>query len=84
METGRLTSKGQITIPKRIREYLSIQKNTEIVFLPVEEGKVLITAKRVSTESLFGSLKHRRLAKTVSIDEMNSAIQNRRRKRGYK
>jgi len=84
METGRLTSKGQITIPKKIREFLSIQKNGEIVFLPVEEGKVLITAKQVSVESLFGSLKHRRLMSTVSINKINSVIQKRRSQRGYK
>lgn len=37
----RVTSKGQVTIPKEIREKLGIRPGDEIVFEPAEEGYVL-------------------------------------------
>jgi AbrB family looped-hinge helix DNA binding protein len=84
MITGTITSKGQITIPKKIREFLKVGNSDEIVFIPIEEGKVMITNKRVPPTALFGMLKHRKLSKTVSIEEMNSAIKERRQERGLR
>lgn len=37
----RVTSKGQVTIPKEIREELGIRPGDEITFEPAEEGYVL-------------------------------------------
>ena len=37
----RVTSKGQVTIPKGIREELDIRPGDEITFEPSEEGYVL-------------------------------------------
>lgn len=38
---ARITSKGQVTIPKEIREELGIRPGDEITFEPTEEGYVL-------------------------------------------
>ena len=84
METGTLSSKGQITIPKKIREYLNIQTSEKILFIPVEDGKVLITAEQKSATSIFGILKHRRKERPVSAKQMEDAIQKRRLKRAHK
>jgi AbrB family looped-hinge helix DNA binding protein len=37
-----VTSKGQVTIPKKVRDYLGIRKGT-IVEFRLEDGKVVLT-----------------------------------------
>jgi antitoxin PrlF len=82
MITSKVTSKGQITIPKKIRELLDIDKAHQVVFLPLEKGKVLMTNKRNPARNLFGMLSHRKLTTTVSVEEMNAAIRKRKESRG--
>jgi AbrB family looped-hinge helix DNA binding protein len=81
MIASKLTQKGQVTIPKKIREFLNIGTSDKIVFLPLEEGRVLVTTERRSSEALFGMLKHRRKEKAASIQEMETAILENRQKR---
>jgi AbrB family looped-hinge helix DNA binding protein len=81
MIIGTVSSKGQITIPKKIREFLDVETSDKLVFTPLENGKVLIASKRNPGSSLFGMLKHRRLSKPVSLKEMDFVIQMRRTKR---
>ena len=81
MITGTISSKGQITIPKEIRELLKTEISDKIVFIPLENGKVMITTKRNPATALFGMLKHKRPRKPVSFGKMESAIQERRAKR---
>ena len=81
MITGTMSSKGQITIPKKIRELLRAETSDKIVFIPIEDGKVMITIKQNPATSLFGMLKHRRPARPVSLEKMEAAIQKRRAKR---
>ncbi len=82
MITGTISSKGQITIPKKIREMLKVGSYDKIVFIPLEEGKVLITSKQNPAALLFGMLKHRSSARPVSLEKMDSVIRKRRAKRG--
>ncbi|MBR9985706.1 MAG: AbrB/MazE/SpoVT family DNA-binding domain-containing protein [Desulfosarcina sp.] len=82
MEAGTLSSKGQITIPKKIREFLHIQTSEKLVFIPLEEGKVLLTTEQKSASSIFGILKHRSRETPVSLEQMDRAIQKRRIERG--
>jgi antitoxin PrlF len=84
METGTLSSKGQITIPKKVREFLNIQTSEKIIFIPLEEGKVLITTEQKSATSIFGILKHRKKKQPISTEQMENAIRQRRLKRTVK
>jgi len=84
MITSTVTSKGQITIPKEIREYLTVKPSDKIIFVPLEDGKVLITGKHNPVSDLFGMLKHRKKEKTVSLHEIESAIQKKRLERALK
>ena len=84
METGTLSSKGQITIPKKIREFLHLKTSEKLIFIPLEEGKVLITTDQKPANSLFGFLKHRKSIQPASFEQMEHAIHKRRLKRGIK
>ncbi len=82
MLTSTVTSKGQVTIPKAIREFLKVEKYDKIVFIPLEDGKVMITTKQAPASGLFGMLKHRQPKKPVSAEDMDAAIDKRRAERG--
>ena len=82
MIIGTISSKGQVTVPKKIREFLQVGTYDKIVFIPLEDGNVLITGKRNPARALFGMLKHRSFKQPVSIEQMNNAIIQRRVKRG--
>jgi AbrB family looped-hinge helix DNA binding protein len=75
MSTSTVTSKGQITIPARVREALHVGTGDRVEFVEVAAGRYeLIAATRSVTElkGMFGKPK-----KTVSIDAMNAAIKTR-------
>jgi antitoxin PrlF len=59
MITAKVTSKGQITLPKKIRERLGVHPGEELGF---EEKDNLIVISKVVTKSPFdkwvGTLKH--------------------------
>ena len=81
MLKSAITSKGQVTIPKKIREFLKVKTSDKIIFTPIEDGQVLITTRQIPASALFGMLKHRRPARPVSLKEMDSAIRKRRAER---
>ena len=70
MESTSVTSKGQVTIPKPIRQQLGIRKGSKIVFKIVNdhiELKVQSTPVQISSEG-FGMLKTRHAAAPVDLD----------------
>jgi AbrB family looped-hinge helix DNA binding protein len=42
MEVSRISSKGQVTIPKSIREILKLKEGDRVAFIQ-EQGKIVIT-----------------------------------------
>ncbi len=56
MASGTLTSKGQTTIPKEIRDGLGLQPRDEIHYTLLPDGTVIMRAKRRSIASLYGAL----------------------------
>lgn len=52
-----LTSKGQTTIPKDIRDSLGIKSGDRMTFTLMPDGTVLLRVKNKSIMSLAGSLK---------------------------
>jgi antitoxin PrlF len=52
-----VTSKGQVTIPKRIRDYLGIEPGSEVNFRRAEDGHIIIErADGVRQPSRFAKL----------------------------
>jgi AbrB family looped-hinge helix DNA binding protein len=72
MAKATLTSKGQITIPKEIREHLGVDAGDRLNFEPRSGGDVLVQAETVDLRSLRGALKRR--GKRVSLSAMAEAI----------
>ncbi len=67
---SKMTSKGQITIPKSIRDLLHLLKGDEVVLVPTEKGVIL---KR-ETASLRGIWKDELTEKEINdgIKEIRS------------
>ena len=82
MITSTMTSKGQITVPKKIREFLGVGDSDKLSFTPLKDGNVLLSVEQPSARILFGMLSNRKHQKPVSIAEMEAAIAKRRRQRG--
>ena len=82
MITSTISNKGQITVPKEIRNFLQARSSDKIVFIPQEDGNVLIKVVEKSASTLFGMLKHRKLERPVALKDMESDIRERRARRG--
>lgn len=53
----KITSKGQVTIPKRIRDHLGLKPGSQVEFTVVSEGKIgLVTAEK-RAKSRFGAIR---------------------------
>lgn len=73
MVQARLTKKGQVTIPKTIRDYLHIDTGSKIDFVIDENGDVKVIPLNVAAENLSGIL-HRQGMPVASLEDMEQAI----------
>jgi AbrB family looped-hinge helix DNA binding protein len=86
METTRLSTKGQIVLPKNIRASRSWGPGTEFTVEETREGILLRAARpfpETDLEEVAGCLRTKRKAKTVA--QMQTAVEReviRRRDRG--
>jgi antitoxin PrlF len=80
LATATLTSKGQLTIPKQIRNALAIDAGDKVEFVELEGGQFAIIAATRSVKELKGLFQQRR-GKPVSIEQMNAAIAKRASRR---
>jgi len=74
MSIATITSKGQTTIPKEIRDKLNLRPGDRINFIIEADGKVYIQPLNIQVEELSGIL-HKPGREPVSIEEMNEAIE---------
>lgn len=74
MPFSKLTSKGQTTIPKSVRDALNLKPGDRIEFTIIGENRVQLSAKNKSIADLAGIL-YDPDRKPVSIEEMNDAIE---------
>lgn len=73
MPTSTLTSKGQATIPKQIREALRLQPGDRVEFI-LEEDRVVLRRAGADLTDLDGLL-DRSDDEPVSIEAMNKAVE---------
>lgn len=72
MPTATVTSKGQITIPKEVREALGVAAGDRVEFVAQEKGVYKVVAATRDVRHLKGLVP--KPAKPVSIEAMNRAV----------
>jgi AbrB family looped-hinge helix DNA binding protein len=78
MAASTLTSKGQITIPKEVRERLGLKEGDRLVFRFDERGHLLLRPEAQSPLGrLPGLLQHLAKDRPVTIEEMKEAVKRR-------
>ena len=73
MATATITSKGQITIPRAVREVLELHEGDRLEFIVESDGTLRVRPLKGSVRDLFGLLE-REGAAPVSIAEMSDGI----------
>ena len=53
----KMTTKGQVTIPKRVRDYLGLKPGSNVDFELAAEGRVVLTVDRKAPQSRFARLR---------------------------
>lgn len=80
MPTATLTTKGQITLPKEVRERLHLGSGDRVNFIIESDGRVILQPATVRVTELKGLL-HRKGQRPVSVEEMNEAVMRRASRR---
>lgn len=73
MLTSAITSKGQVTIPKAIRDLLHLSPGDKISFIISDDGDTIIRPLSKSVSEVFGILSFK-TDKKVSIEEMDEKL----------
>ena len=73
MPASTLTSKGQITIPREVRDRLHLKTGSRVDFIVEASGQVVLKPLDRNFRSIRGIVRFRR-KRPVSIKEMNEAI----------
>jgi antitoxin PrlF len=68
-----ITSKGQVTVPKDIRERYNITPGTQLDFKPNDDGTFSVRPLKRSALSIAGVLK-RAKQQPVTVEQMNQAV----------
>ncbi len=72
MHVSTITSKGQTTIPKEVRVFLSLKANDKIVFIP--DGKrIFLSPINGTILDLAGSVKHGG-RKPISFSKLRESV----------
>lgn len=76
MALATLTSKGQITIPKAVRDSLHLHAGEKIEFVITKNNEMLLRPVTKKVDDVFGRL-HKPGRKPVSIEEMDAGIRQK-------
>ena len=77
MIQSTVTSKGQITIPKSIRELLHLFSGDKVEFVFNEMNEVVLKPVTKKSSDVFACLSQYQKKSPVSLDEMNEGIKQR-------
>ena len=72
MSRSTITGKGQITLPKVVREALGVSYGDRVAFHISEDGTVTLEAETVDLRSLRGAIKP--AVRGVTLEDMDEAI----------
>lgn len=72
MSMSTITSKGQTTIPKDIRDCLGLQPQDQIQFTLIADETVILRVKKRSIMELYGLLQTPEEKKPIPVEDMKS------------
>ncbi len=72
MMEATVTSKGQITLPKNLRDTMHLKTGDKLVFEMLKDGACLVRPKTLDVRVLKGCLSYEGAPKT--LDDMERAI----------
>ena len=73
MALSTITSKGQVTIPIRIREELQLEPGMKLDFVVLGDDCMEVRPKRTTLEDLFGSVSCE--GKHLALEDMKTIIE---------
>jgi AbrB family looped-hinge helix DNA binding protein len=76
MTQATLTTKGQVTVPKAIREQLHLRAGDRIDFIVNESGEAVIRRVSCEAKEIRGILAHRG-STPITIEQMDEAVSQR-------
>jgi len=76
MALATLTSKGQVTIPKAIRDSLHLHAGDKVEFVITETKDALLRPVTKKVDDVFGRL-HKPGRKPISIEKMDAGIRKK-------
>jgi antitoxin PrlF len=74
MPKATITYKGQITLPKAVREQLGVRPGDRVSFREIEGGAIVVEADTVDLMELKGILRSR--ISGVTVEQMNQTIRD--------
>lgn len=79
-KSARLTSKGQITIPKTVRQSLNLEEGDRIIFIEEEDGKMVVKkGALVVFDEFANSISQEAKEKGITEDEMMAELKKVRK-----
>lgn len=80
MVTATLTSKGQITIPKAVRDSLRLRPGDRVTFVLRGDAEAILKPVTKSVDDVYGKL-YSPMQQPKSVEEMKTAVAERMRSR---
>ncbi len=77
-EVTTVTSKGQITIPSKLRDQFGLEQGTKLIVVPTEYGLVLKKVDLPSIEEFQRRVENRADASDMSLDEVTRLVHEAR------
>jgi AbrB family looped-hinge helix DNA binding protein len=75
MPSTTLTTKGQVTIPKAVRDELGLREGDRVAFRVLEDGTVVVEPENIDLLDLRGILQPKR--RGVTVEKMDEVIRAR-------
>lgn len=79
MTTATLTSKGQITIPKSVRDSLHLHTGDRLEFVVHDSSEAVLRPFTKGVDEVFGKL-HDPKRSPLTVEQMNAALASRFRR----
>jgi antitoxin PrlF len=76
MSIATMTSKGQVTIPKEVREIFGLHSGDKLDFSCDQGGRIVVTPIKKNVDDLFGKL-YKPERKALSTDAIHEAIRQK-------